>query len=166
MEHQVKHIAISREWAVHTFAHIMPGMCVCTGSWAWWLEYSPRMWETQFPCSSDDVIIYLQCSNFNRRDWGSTASEYPIVQWLEYTPERWQIPLQIPSPAQAQGGLECGVSHISGEYLPTALKVIREVLLLLHTPGWHLPLASLDRSLPSMILWIIFQGAGLSPCIA
>lgn len=79
---------------------------------AWWSEHSPRI---QSPCTNDSYPKW-------NRAWGSLTSEYCIAQQLGLSPERWQIP----SPRQAEWGLEGG-SHIPSAFLTTGLKVWREV---------------------------------------
>lgn len=59
------------------------------------------------------------------------TSEYSIAQWLELSPEKWETPLQIPSPHKAEGGIETG-SPVPGVSILTTeeLQVIKGGLLL------------------------------------
>lgn len=84
----------------------------------------------QSPCANC-LIIYLQCSILNRRDWGSLPSKYPIVQWLEPSPEVADSCSNCFSP-QDEGDLNQSSSTMST--MVTKLKVMREVIVMLPSP--------------------------------
>lgn len=56
-------------------------------------------------------------------------SGYPITQWLKHAPHRWEIPVQIISPLQAEKRIDPGPPTSTVSSLTTGLKGIKEPVL-------------------------------------
>ncbi|EMP36696.1 hypothetical protein UY3_06091 [Chelonia mydas] len=54
----------------------------------------------------------IKWKSFTRKDRGSPTSDYSTAQWLDHSPEKLWILVQIPAPLQKDGRLELGGFHI------------------------------------------------------
>lgn len=65
------------------------------------LVASTDTWEVGYtgirPCSIGYLIIYTQSRGFNRREWESITSEWPIPSWLGHICGRWEMQVQVPT---------------------------------------------------------------------